>query len=322
MKSTICTLFLSVVASAYSLFAQPSLNKGNDDYGPATKPFIEKFIELPGNVKLAYVEQGDAAGVPVIFLHGLTDSWHSFESVLPFLPKTLHVFAITLRGHGNSFKPGKGYHPKDFAADIAEFIKAGNLMPVVIAGHSMGGVVAQQFALDYPQLTRALVTIDSDASFSNNPVLQEFLKEVQHLTDPVGYEYADAFQRSTTFRPIDKDYYMLLVGESLKVPAHVWKEATEGMMSVDYSAKLKKFRKPALIFWGEQDLYCSKADQEQLASALENSRLQVYAETGHALHWEQPQRFAASLIAFISTLINESASPAIGSIHLLTTSSL
>ena len=47
---------------------------------------VEKTIELTNGVKLQYVEQGDPAGAPVLFLHGITDSWRSFEPVLPHLP--------------------------------------------------------------------------------------------------------------------------------------------------------------------------------------------------------------------------------------------
>ena len=64
---------------------------------------IEKRIKLATGVELAYVEQGDPAGVPVIFLHGITDSWHSFEPVLPHL----------------SEHPAAGYWPQNFAADVA-----------------------------------------------------------------------------------------------------------------------------------------------------------------------------------------------------------
>lgn len=78
-------------------------------------PLIKK-IELPGGIQLEYAEQGNAAGTPVIFLHGYTDSWHSFETVLSYLPDNIHAFVPSQRGHGNSLKLGINYHPKDFAA--------------------------------------------------------------------------------------------------------------------------------------------------------------------------------------------------------------
>src|SRR5918999_330076 len=88
---------------------------------------IVKSIELPDRVELQYVEQGDPTGTPVLFLHGLTDSWLSFEPVLPHLPESVHAFALSQRGHGDSGRPAAGYHSKDFAADVAAFMDAFDL---------------------------------------------------------------------------------------------------------------------------------------------------------------------------------------------------
>jgi non-heme chloroperoxidase len=78
----------------------------------------QKSVELPNRVKLSYVEQGDPSGVPVLFLHGVTDSWHSFELVLPHLPASIHAFALSQRGHGEADRrPETGYQPQDFAAE-------------------------------------------------------------------------------------------------------------------------------------------------------------------------------------------------------------
>src|SRR5574341_1389047 len=105
----------------------------------------QKRVKLSTGVELPYVEQGDRAGVPVIFLHGITDSWRSFERVLPHLPKSIHALALSQRGHGDADRPVAGYQPQNFAADVAAFIEALKLGPAVIAGHSMGSTIAQRF---------------------------------------------------------------------------------------------------------------------------------------------------------------------------------
>ena len=268
--------------------------------GAVRPAFKAQYIQLPGNVELEYVEQGTASGTPVIFLHGITDSWHSFESTLPHLPKSLRAFAITQRGHGHSFKPDAAYQMKDFAADIAAFIKAKHLGQAVIVGHSMGGLVAQQLALDYPHLIKAIVIVDSDASFIDNPGMPEFLNEVTQLTDPVAFEFADAFQKSTLSRPIDSAYYQLLVGESLKVPAHVWREAMQQTLYANFTSQLPMIQKPTLIFWGSKDSICPHKDQEILQKGIQGSKLIVYEGVGHALHWEEPERFVKDLVSFIA----------------------
>jgi pimeloyl-ACP methyl ester carboxylesterase len=66
-------------------------------------------LTLPTGVRLEYVERGAPDGAPVIFLHGVTDSWRSFEGVLRLLPPYLRAFAVTTRGHGESSRPADGY---------------------------------------------------------------------------------------------------------------------------------------------------------------------------------------------------------------------
>ena len=55
---------------------------------------MTNFISLSTGVRMEYVEHGNTEGVPVIFLHGVTDSWRSFERVLPLLPPGIHAFAL------------------------------------------------------------------------------------------------------------------------------------------------------------------------------------------------------------------------------------
>src|SRR3712207_5617296 len=75
-------------------------------------------IRLPNGIELPYVEQGNADGVPVLFLHGYTDSWHSFEPLLPYFSPSTRVIALSLRGHGDATRPATGYAMADYAEDV------------------------------------------------------------------------------------------------------------------------------------------------------------------------------------------------------------
>jgi non-heme chloroperoxidase len=99
-------------------------------------PPVVQHVELPGRVKLPYAEQGDPSGVPVVLLHAIADSWRSFERVLSDLPESMHAFALTQRGHGDASRPARGYHPRDFAADLAAFMDALHLEAAVVVGGS------------------------------------------------------------------------------------------------------------------------------------------------------------------------------------------
>lgn len=261
-----------------------------------------KTIELPNRVKLQYVEQGDSSGVPVILLHGITDSWRSFEPVLPHLSASVRAFAVSQRGHGDSERPAAGYHPRDFAADVAAFMDALNLNRAVIAGHSMGSHIAKRFAMDYPDRALGLVLMAAFFDFRSNPGVAEFQGAVATLTDPIDPAFALDFQQSTLAQPIPQTYLDAVVRESLKVPARVWRDALEGLLKDDHSGELGKIKTPTLIVWGDQDVFCPRGDQDALAEAIAGSKLLVYRGAGHALHWEEPERFAADLVAFIETI--------------------
>src|SRR5690606_18356586 len=143
-----------------------------------------------------YVEQGNDSGVPVLLLHGATDSWRSFEPVLPHLPASIHAFALTQRGHGDASRPPTGYRYTDFAADLAAFMDAVGLGSAVVVGHSMGRAIAQRFAIDHPGRTLGLVLMGAFAGEARNPAVIEIEEALATLTDPLDAGFVREFQVS------------------------------------------------------------------------------------------------------------------------------
>ncbi len=295
---------VSGVPYHYKLYMALINSRNSDVSIPLTSIFgghIEpkvKFVELQNKVKLEYVEQGDASGIPVVFLHGLSDSWHSYELVLPHLPKSIHAFVISQRGHGDSDRPLSAYHTRDFAADVKAFMDKLQIGPAIIVGHSMGSMIAQRFVLDNPQRTRGLVLIGTFAKYAGNQGVSELEAVISTMKDPIDPTFAKEFQQSTLTKPIPPEYFNTVVQESLKMPARVWKSIVEGWGEVHYVDELNKFNRPTLILWGEKDAFCPRADQDILSCAIQNSQLLIYPGTGHAVHWEEPGKFAEDIISF------------------------
>ena len=264
---------------------------------------VIKTAELPDNLRLPYVEQGDESGVPVVMLHGVTDSWHSFDLVLPRLPESIHAFALTQRGHGDASRPDSGYRYTDLAADVAAFMDVLHLKSAIMVGHSMGSSVAQRFAIDYPERTAGLVLVGSFASLQGNRAVQELWDStLSTMSDPVDPSIAREFQQSTLARPVPQEFFETAVRESLKLPARVWKALFRGFLEDDFSMRLSEINAPTLLVWGDRDAFCLRSDQDKLMASMPNARLLVYPGTGHAVHWEQPARFATDLSAFVEGL--------------------
>ncbi len=300
MKHLFFLLLLNV--TSFVLNAQQAKTNSFQESQSTNVVLKEKYIQLSTGVKLEYVERGNEAGTPVIFLHGISDSWHSFEKILPLLPASIHAFSVTHRGHGNSSKPETGYHPKDFAADIAAFIQQKKLGAAIVVGHSMSGVIVQQFALDYPQLLKGLVIIASDPVIRNNPGMPEFISEVQKMEGAVERSFMVEFQRSTLSKPIDSSYFELIVDESMKMPVTAFKAAFKGLIDVDYVSELKNIKAPVLILWGDADAFFKADGQELLKKNISHAKYITYKGTGHAIHWEEPVKFAADITFFVNSI--------------------
>ena len=260
------------------------------------------LIHLKTGVTLNYVVQGNPDGPVIVLLHGAGDSWHSFERVLPLLPENYRVYAITLRGHGLSDHPATGYSRADFAGDILDFMNQLNIHHATLVGHSLGSFVAQKVAeLDTDHLSR-LVLIGSGPGIAKNPQAEEEIrKSFAQIQDPIPYTFARDFQASTIYSPIPAWFFERMVAEAELVPASTWHGLGQGITAPEQVDELRKIRVPTLIFWGDKDSIFHREDEDILLKTIPHATLKVFPDTGHALHWERPEKFAQDLLQFIAS---------------------
>lgn len=263
----------------------------------AAHPVHLREVTLPSGVRLQYAETGKPDGEPIIMLHGYTDSWFSYSRVLPLLAPRYRAISISQRGHGDSGRPGS-YTGDDFAADVNAFMQALGIERATVVGHSMGSFIAQKVAIRYPQRVKKLVLVGS-GTVAGNEVILGLRDFVQTLSDPVPYDFAYEFQASTAFVPLPQEFLETAVGESLKLPAQVWKDVLDGLIATQNAQRLDEIAAPTLIIWGDRDGIFPRAEQDALAAAIPNATLSVYPETGHAPHWERPRDFAKELEKFV-----------------------
>lgn len=265
---------------------------------------VLKSVDLPGRVTLPYMEQGEPAAIPVVLLHAIGDSWRAFEPVLAHLPASVRALTPSQRGHGDADRPVRGYHPRDFAADLEAFMDALCLEAAVIVGGSSGGLAARRFAIDHPERTLGLVLLGTPAMLKDKPVVVKmWATRVSKLTDPVDPQFVRAFAEDASLAErVPAGFLEILVQESLKVPAHVWKQTYLGLLEDDSQDELNRIAAPTLIIWGEKDGLLSRRDQERLIAAIPRSQFIVYEGAGHAFYWEEPERVARDLAAFVQAL--------------------
>jgi len=264
----------------------------------ATK--IEK-LTLPDGRFFEYAAIGSGVD-PIVMLHGYGDSWYSFNGMLSACSASESVIALSQRGHGNSHKPDNGYLIVDYAKDVIDVMDALGIKKAPIVGHSMGTFIAQEIALQNPELVSHLCLIAS-AVTADNDVLCGLTSTTAELTDPVPREFAHEFQAGTCANPLGPGMSLeKIVDESMLLPANVWHQALLGLIS--YRPKtiepdLSSIKCPTLIMWGDKDEIFLGDEQLRLQSKIKGSMRSDYTDVGHGLQWEKPQETMAELTAFL-----------------------
>ena len=251
---------------------------------------------LSSGVTLEVAEQG--RGPAVLFLHGVTDSWRSFERILPLLPAELRAIVPSQRGHGESDRPADGYDIERLADDAHALLDAAGVERATVVGHSMGSIVAQALAAAHPERVERLVLVGSATRF-DIPEVRELAGAVEQLHDAVPPTFAREFQLSTIHRPIPDDFLETVVRECLKAPLRVWQQALAGILRFSADALLPRIDMPTLIVWGDRDGIAPRSEQQRLLQGIRRASLHVFEDTGHATHWERPERFVEQLLAFV-----------------------
>ena len=124
---------------------------------PTTQP-TDAHTSVNGN-SFHYRDWG-GKGQPVVLVHGLASNCRIWDLVAPILSQRFRVVAIDQRGHGESFKPDTGYDFATVSADLRGFLDVLGISNPVIVGHSWGGDVALEYAVNYPGSARGLCFVD------------------------------------------------------------------------------------------------------------------------------------------------------------------
>ena len=263
-------------------------------------------VRLSTGVSLRYVASGATSGTPVLLLHPWGESLRCFEQLLPLLPATIRAIAMDQRGHGQADKPTDGYTLTDFAEDVEAFMDALDVPAAVLLGSSSGGYVAQQVAISSPARVTGLVLVGSPRSLQGRP---PFADELDRLTDPIDREWVEeSLTWFPRFHQVPDWYIEDRVSDGVRMPAHVWRDVFTGLITATPPTELATITTPTLIMWGDRDELLKREDQVALSAAIPGSRLVVYEGTGHLVLWEQPERVATDLTAFVESVQSPTAS--------------
>jgi pimeloyl-ACP methyl ester carboxylesterase len=119
----------------------------------------EKSIYTIGDTEIHVHEENSPERTPVVLIHGWSSSWYALSPVLPVLGKRYHVVAVDLPGFGDSPQMNRRATIPDYAELVAKLLRDKGGKPAILIGHSMGGMIAIEITLRYPELVDRLILI-------------------------------------------------------------------------------------------------------------------------------------------------------------------
>ena len=153
---------------------------------------VEKTFESP-ECKLNYAE-GPDNGPPLLLVHGGQDRWQDYLPLMSVLVNRWHVYAVDLRGHGRSQHTPGEYSLRSFAEDVVAFAEKMIGEPMMLVGHSMGGMVCLMVAANHPDLVKALIVGDAPSGENFKAAATHPLFILTHQVVKSGGSFTDMYR--------------------------------------------------------------------------------------------------------------------------------
>jgi pimeloyl-ACP methyl ester carboxylesterase len=247
-----------------------------------------------------YEEEG--IGDCVILIHGLGGDHREWMLQMPEFSKKFRCIAIDLPGHGKSTMPRDIYRPIDHATKIYRFIKELQVDKAHIVGLSMGGMIAQELALNFGNIINKLVLVSTSARVP--PGSTEKIRRWIKLYLEEGFEAFFEAEIKDIFTEEflkENEWVIPLLKEMWKDRSFdtiIW--AARGLENWDVTDKISMIESPTLIIHGGRDTLVPVAEAYLIHQGIGGSKLLVYENTGHALIGEEAERFNTDVLNFLS----------------------
>ncbi|HEY9701849.1 MAG TPA: alpha/beta hydrolase [Allocoleopsis sp.] len=255
-------------------------------------------------IPTTFICQGDG-NIPILLIHGFDSSILEFRRILPLLALKHQTFAVDLLGFGFTERlPKLNINPENIKTHLYAFWQSLINQPIILIGVSMGGAVAIDFTLTYPEIVHKLILIDS-AGLTNKA------KFNKHLIKPLGYVATNflrnEFVRSSISKSAYFDQAFLTLDAKICVSLHLdqrnWHEAlisfTESGGYGNFALELANIQQQTLILWGENDKILGIKDPHKFNEFIPNSQLIWIKECGHVPHLEKAKITTEYILQFI-----------------------
>ena len=273
-----------------------------------------------GELRLHYVQWGDASAPPIVLLHGLQDCARSWDVFAAAMSRDYNVVALDHRGHGDSawappethLSPSQGeiergsrYRLDDYVEDVEALVEALSLRDIVLVGHSAGGRNAFLYTVRHPETVRALVIVDIDPDAAN-PESASMFQRYKAESDEWGSLDA-VIDRLRSRQPNSTDEMLAHQARHMTRESpggkRVWKRdrrLVEAYERPDLWDEWSRIECPTLIARGRQSNLLTHEVAVRMREAIPRARLAELEGGGHWFYQELPGPFEATVRWFLA----------------------
>lgn len=257
------------------------------------------------NTKIYYEVEG--TGEPLMLIHGVRGSIRNWDYIRPLITNHFQTIFVDLRGHGQSNELTEVTKVDTFAQDHIELLKHLEIDQCHVAGHSLGGFIAQQMALDDPSPFKSLILIDT-APTTDVEGAQAQIKLAQLA---YGLSPEEAVEKSLEFAyynpkkiretPGMMDLLVFIQRDTQRL-ANSHGYAMGAAASFNIQERVKEIKLPTLVIIAAQDDTFPVKWGKFYKKQLSHVNVQIIDESNHGIQFEQPKALVQKIVNFVNTL--------------------
>ncbi len=259
-----------------------------------------------GDVTFSVQDAG--TGPPIVFIHGWSMSGRFFQRQLAHFAATHRVIIPDLRGHGRSEKVTHGHTVPQYAADLHAILGQLSVGRPVLAGWSMGAMVAYEYLRAFgPDSVAGLVIVDqppSDFAWDGYEFGVITLDALREMNEQLQLDQAALVSEFTQLMLHEPDEQTLawMSAQILRVPPVIASAILTDQTLRDYREYLPRIDVPTLVLFGEDEKLTSPKAGRYIADAIPGARLQTFPGSSHCPFWEESGAFNTAVEAFAAEL--------------------
>jgi pimeloyl-ACP methyl ester carboxylesterase len=262
---------------------------------------------VPTRDIITYYEEA-GSGEPLVLIRGLGSDLQAWALQVPALAKHFRVITYDNRGAGRTSSPDKPYTVEGMADDLAALLGELKIEKANILGYSMGGMIAQEFALKYPGKVEKLILLATSARLDgySRACIESFISIRRSNMSREQQVRAQAPFVYSAVLLDDVDRYERAIQANVNNPYsqqdHAFIRQAEAVLAFDASGRSGGIKASTLVVTGADDVLLPPRNSESLGKLISGSKL-VTLEGGHAGVIENPNEYNAAFLEFLGAAV-------------------